>query len=142
MSDLEPRSTRLKGATWEILGKSVGAIAVIVISLLATAPAESAETDVHALMVCRLTASEIIRHVRIARGNGTTQGNATAGIEILAPEATPEGVLNHVRRVTVAIVDALYALPIEELEREKTKEQAISICLSYWPILEGEADRQ
>ena len=114
-------------------GRGAGAVAGIAISLLAMAPAGASETDGHARMVCGLAANELIGHVRAARGSGVTQEKAKAGIDILAPEETPEAVLDHVRRASGAIVDAVYALPMEAVEWKRTKEQAISICLTGWP---------
>ena len=125
--------------------KSAGAVAGIVICLLAMAPAGAGEMDKHARMVCSLTANELIGHVRDARGSGVTQENAKTGIDVLAPEETLEAVLKRVQRVTGAIVDTLYALPMEALECKRTKQQAVSICLAGWPrrpMPDGETGEQ
>ena len=80
--------------------------------------------------------------VRYACASGEIRESAKASIEYMAPEGSPDAVLERMRRMTDAIVDALYALPVEALDRERTKEHAVSICLSYWPLLQGKTGGQ
>ena len=122
--------------------KRIGALAVIAISLLVATPAAPDESKAYVRLNCGLTVNDLVRHVRLARENGTTQKDLKGSIGYMVPSGAPERVLEQVRWMTGAIIDALYAVPIETIERETTRRQAYSICLSYWPIFEGQSDKQ
>jgi len=122
--------------------KHVGVLAVAAISLLVTTPAEPGETEVHARLICGLAVNALALHVRLARENGTTQEDLKGSIEYMVPGGAPVSVLQQARRMTGAIIDALYAVPIETIELETTREQSYSVCLSCWPVFEGERDER
>lgn len=44
--------------------------------------------------------------------------------------------------MTVGVVDALHAVPMEALEREGTTEQAVMTCLNFRPILDADGKRR
>ena len=118
----------------------IGAFAVIAICLLMTGHAGAGETDDHALMICGLAAKNLVQHVHAARQNGVNREGAEATVEFMVPAGSSGDVLDRARRMTAAIIDALYAMPVAALERKSAKEQAVSICLRHWPIVEGNAN--
>ena len=120
--------------------RRIGALAVIAVCLLMTGHAGAGETDDHALMICDLAAKSLVQHVHAARQNGVNREGAEATVEFMVPAEASGETLDRARRMTAAIIDALYAMPVAALERKSTKEHAVSMCLSHWPILAGDAN--